>query len=63
MINDMDEKIRIQLFRKERTNDLIRANRNIVDKSLNNMDAQLTRGNKNTLSPSFDFNRSSRPYN
>lgn len=54
--------MRIQLSRKERTNDLVRVNKSVMDKSLNNLDSQLSRTIKQTLSPSVDVNRT-RPYN
>jgi len=61
-INDLDEKIRIQLSRKERTNDLIRGNRSTLNKSLNNLEGYYNSSNMQTFSPSAEVNRS-RPYN
>lgn len=60
-INDSDEKIRIQLSRKERTNDLVRHNRNNLEKSLNNLE-YLNISNKHSLSPSAEKIRT-RTYN
>jgi hypothetical protein len=62
-IDDLDEKIRIQLSRKDRTNDLIRINRSTLNKSLNNLDGYFNNNSKKqNLSPSVEMNRS-RPYN
>jgi hypothetical protein len=47
-ITDVDEKIRSQLTRKEKTLNMVRNNKSIMEKSLNNLEDFLNRsGNRN----------------
>jgi hypothetical protein len=50
-MNETDEKVRMHLFRKEKTGEVLKMNKLHLDKSLNNMQDYLTIVNNRNSSP------------
>jgi hypothetical protein len=57
-IVDEDERIRIQLSRKNKVVDLLKNNKNVLEKSLINLDEFMNRSSRSTMSPSFNLSKS-----
>jgi len=55
---DEDERIRIQLSRRNKVVDLLKNNKNVLEKSLMNLDEFMNRSSRSTVSPSFNMSKS-----